>query len=143
MAASSSARLSDIRFSLVIGSPGVFRRSRQYIPAVGSELIAPALAASRTADAADSAVSAPCPCPCLPVSACARSHRRDTVRYTSVRNKLRKVTCEDPRARALAAVVLTTARRVAQITPHETKKEGNAHGYAKSLAHAEQPYNIS
>jgi hypothetical protein len=42
MAASSSARLSDIGFSLVIGSPGVFRRIRQYIPAVRSELIAPA-----------------------------------------------------------------------------------------------------
>jgi hypothetical protein len=27
----------------VIGSPGVFRRTRQYIPAVGSELIAPAV----------------------------------------------------------------------------------------------------
>src|SRR5687768_8614712 len=27
---------------LVVGLPGVFRRTRQYIPAVGSELIAPA-----------------------------------------------------------------------------------------------------
>src|ERR1700733_14874573 len=42
MAASSAARLSDIGFSLVIGSPGVFRRTRQYIPAAGPELIPPA-----------------------------------------------------------------------------------------------------
>src|SRR5271170_4729966 len=42
MAASSAVRLSDIGFSLVIASPGVFRRTRQYIPAVGPELIAPA-----------------------------------------------------------------------------------------------------
>src|SRR5215469_15891249 len=40
MAASSAARLSDIGFSLVTGSPGVFRRTRRYIPAAGPELIA-------------------------------------------------------------------------------------------------------
>jgi hypothetical protein len=40
MAASSAARLSDIGISLVIGSPGLFRRTRQYIPAAGPELIA-------------------------------------------------------------------------------------------------------
>jgi hypothetical protein len=44
MAASSAARLSDIGFSLVIGPPGVFRRTRQYIPAAGPELIADRLA---------------------------------------------------------------------------------------------------
>src|ERR1700685_4295985 len=41
MAASSAARLSDIGFSLMIGSPGVFRRTRQYIPARESGFIAP------------------------------------------------------------------------------------------------------
>src|SRR5882757_2800666 len=43
MAASSSARRFDIGFSLLIGLPGVFRRTRQYVPAVGSELIASAV----------------------------------------------------------------------------------------------------
>src|ERR1700748_753533 len=43
MAAPSSARLSDIAFSLVIGSPGVSRRARQYIPAARPDLIAPAV----------------------------------------------------------------------------------------------------
>src|ERR1700722_2095649 len=42
MAAASSARLSDIGFSLEIGSPRVRRRARQYIPAAGPELTAPA-----------------------------------------------------------------------------------------------------
>src|SRR6185437_7081041 len=40
MAATSSARLSDIGISLVIGPLGVFRRTREYIPAVEPELIA-------------------------------------------------------------------------------------------------------
>src|SRR5580692_3753832 len=47
MAASSAARLSDIGFSLVMGSPWVFRRTRQYIPAAGPELIAPAAMRSK------------------------------------------------------------------------------------------------